>query len=144
MASDKDVLRAIDNADSLRVRSTLATWMRKNHDAFLERLTGRVADWGVLCGLFTDAGLTNRYGHPPKPETARKMWLRIRREVAADRARRLQKRQTAASTQPVQSVPVQSVPSASVAPPRKGSSDDVLRVMSEMSARGNRLTKPLE
>ena len=136
MASDKNVLRAIDNADSLRVRSTLATWMRKNHDAFLERLTERVADWGVLCGLFTDAGLTNRHGHPPKPETARKMWLRVRREVAADRARRVQKRQTAASTQPV--------PSASVAPPREGSSDDVLRVMSEMSARGNRLTKPLE
>ena len=139
MASDKDVLRAIDNADSLRARSTLATWMRKNHDAFLERLTERVADWGVLCGLFTDAGLTNRYGHPPKPETARKMWLRIRREVAADQVRRVQKRRSPATTQPTQSVPA-----AKEAPPGEGSSDDVLRVMSEMSARGSRLTKPLE
>lgn len=139
MASDKDVLRAIDNAESLRARSTLATWMRKNHDGFLERLTERVADWGVLCGLFNDAGLTDRYGHPPKPETARKMWLRIRREVAADRARRVQRRQSPQSVQTTQPVTA-----SRVAPPKEEPGGDVLRVMEEMSAKGNRITKPLE
>lgn len=55
--------------------------MRQNHDAFAARLSERIADWDVLVRLFADAGLTDRYGRAPKPETARKTWQRVRHKV---------------------------------------------------------------
>jgi hypothetical protein len=81
MTLGKGVLEAIDKLDSLRVRSGLAIWMRDNHDAFADRLSGKLPDWVVLAKLFGQAGLTDRYGIPPKAETARKTWQRVRKEV---------------------------------------------------------------
>lgn len=81
MARDDDLLRAIDQTDTLRSKSSLEAWMRQNHDAFAARLSERIADWSVLVKLFADAGLTDRYGKPPKPETARKTWQRVRHKV---------------------------------------------------------------
>jgi len=80
------ILEAIDKLDSLRVRSGLAIWMKDNHDAFADRLSKKLPDWVVLAKLFGDAGLTDRYGHPPKAETARKTWQRVRKEVKDARA----------------------------------------------------------
>lgn len=62
--------------------------MRQNHDAFAARLSERIADWDVLVKLFADAGLTDRYGNSPKPETARKTWQRVRHKVAEVRSRK--------------------------------------------------------
>jgi len=81
-----DVLDAIDRSQALQSRSTLGSWMRQNHDAFAQRLENKRADWAVLAALFGDAGLTDRFGRPPKPETARKTWLRVRAQVKASRA----------------------------------------------------------
>jgi hypothetical protein len=81
MTRGKGVLEAIDKLDSLRVRSGLAIWMRDNHDAFADRLSRKLPDWVVLAKLFGEAGLTDRYGNPPKAETARKTWQRVRNEV---------------------------------------------------------------
>jgi hypothetical protein len=75
-----DVLDAIDRSQALQSRSLLANWMRENHDAFAQRLQNKNADWVVLAALFAKAGLTDRFGKPPKPESARKMWLRVRTE----------------------------------------------------------------
>ena len=86
MQRGKDILEAIDKLDSLRVRSGLAIWMKDNHDAFADRLSKKLPDWVVLAKLFGDAGLTDRYGHPPKAETARKTWQRVRKEVKDARA----------------------------------------------------------
>lgn len=88
MARAENLLRAIDLTESLRTKSSLETWLRENHDAFAARLSERIADWDVLVKLFADAGLTDRYGKPPKPETARKTWQRVRRRVADARAKR--------------------------------------------------------
>ncbi len=60
--------------------------MRQNHDAFAQRLQNKRADWVVLAALFGDAGLTDRFGNPPKPESARKTWFRVRAEVKASGA----------------------------------------------------------
>lgn len=62
--------------------------MRQNHDAFAARLSERIADWNVLVRLFADAGLTDRYGKAPKPETARKTWQRVRHKVLETRTKR--------------------------------------------------------
>jgi hypothetical protein len=86
MTRGKGVLEAIDKLDSLRVRSGLAIWMKDNHDAFADRLSRKLPDWVVLAKLFGEAGLTDRYGNPPKAETARKTWQRVRKEVKDARA----------------------------------------------------------
>ena len=86
MKRGNGILEAIDKLDSLRVRSGLAIWMRDNHDAFADRLSKKLPDWVVLAKLFGDAGLTDRHGHPPKAETARKTWQRVRNEVKEARA----------------------------------------------------------
>jgi len=87
MSYGNGVLEAIDKLDSLRVRSNLAIWMRENHDAFADRLAKKLPNWVVLAKLFGEAGLTDRYGNPPKAETARKTWQRVRKEVKEVRAR---------------------------------------------------------
>jgi hypothetical protein len=86
MSYGNAVLEAIDMLDSLRARSSLAIWMRENHDAFADRLSKKLPDWTVLARLFGEAGLTDRYGNQPKAETARKTWQRVRKEVREARA----------------------------------------------------------
>jgi phytoene/squalene synthetase len=80
--------------------------MRANHDAFDLRLRERKADWAVLAALFAADGLTDRYGNPPKPESARKAWLRVRTEIKAARA-----------TKPTPTRSVESPPPARAAQP---------------------------
>jgi hypothetical protein len=87
MKRENAILEAIDKLDSLRLRSGLAIWMRENHDAFADRLSKKLPDWVALATLFGKAGLTDRYGNPPKAETARKTWQRVRKEVKEARAR---------------------------------------------------------
>jgi hypothetical protein len=87
MSYGNAVLDAIDRLDSLRARSSLAIWMRENHDGFADRLSRKLPNWTVLAKLFGEAGLTDRFGNPPKAETARKTWQRVRREVKEARAR---------------------------------------------------------
>ncbi len=87
MAHGKDLLDAIDRSVLLRSRSLLSAWMRENHDAFKARLDARFPDWKVLADLFADAGLTDRYGNKPKPESARKLWQRIKREIEIERSK---------------------------------------------------------
>jgi len=57
--------------------------MRAHHDALASTLGARIADWTVLAKTFGEGGLTDRYGNPPKPETARKTWQRVRKTAAA-------------------------------------------------------------
>lgn len=100
MKRGNGILEAIDKLDSLRVRSGLAIWMRENHDAFADRLSRKLPDWVALAALFGNAGLTDRYGNPPKAETARKTWQRVRKEVKEARARKSVPASTPAVSQP--------------------------------------------
>jgi hypothetical protein len=133
MARDKGVLAAIDKSPSLKVRSPLNVWMRENHDGFAARLSERMADWSVLAKLFGDAGLTDRYGNPPKPETARKTWQRVRAEVKASRTHRPNPASSRTQTPTVQP--------ANLAAPTDNS--DLLRVMSEMSGQSSKMPDPI-
>lgn len=68
-------------------RSSLYRWLKRNHDDFSE--TWREgSDWRAFAEGFAKFGLTDRTGKPPAPETARKTWLQVRRDVAKARARR--------------------------------------------------------
>jgi len=135
---ENDVLAAIDRSE-LRVRSSLAVWMKTNHDAFAARLKERSADWSVLARLFSEANLTDRRGNPPKPETARKIWQRVRKEVGETRRSMVVRPSTRADQRPIQS----SVPQVTN-PPSAKPNDDVLRVLEEMNEKAGKITQPLK
>ena len=67
-------------------RSALYRWLRAHHDQFLEDWT-EAADWPAFSEAFARLGLTDRTGKPPLPDTARKTWLQVRKDVAKARAR---------------------------------------------------------
>jgi len=71
-------------------RSALYRWLRANHDEFL-RDWGDGADWPAFVQAFAALGLTDRTGKPPVPETARKTWLQVRKDVAKARTRQMGK-----------------------------------------------------
>ncbi|HXW71154.1 MAG TPA: hypothetical protein VEK34_06935 [Methylocella sp.] len=72
-------------------RSSLYRWLRSNHDHFLQDWH-EGADWPAFVQAFTALGLTDRTGKPPIPETARKIWLQVRKDIAKDKAREQAKR----------------------------------------------------
>jgi hypothetical protein len=130
MDRGKGVLDAIDRSVSLRSRSLLSAWMRENHDAFQARLDARIPDWKVLTDLFSDAGLTDRYGKKPKPESARKLWQRIKKEIELERSKKPPPRPT--TTRQSSSL-VESRQSEATKPAAAPNSDDILKRMASRS-----------
>jgi len=72
-------------------RSPLYRWLRAHHDQFLEDWT-EAADWPAFSEAFARLGLTDRTGKPPLPDTARKTWLQVRKDVAKAKTRQMSKR----------------------------------------------------
>jgi hypothetical protein len=70
------------------LRSPLWRWMHRNHDRLSALFEQAPPAWEVLVETFGGMGLTDRAGKNPTAETARKTWYRVRRNVAAARARR--------------------------------------------------------
>jgi hypothetical protein len=104
--------------------------MRENYDAFRERLDARVPDWKVLTGLFSDAGLTDRYGNKPKPESARKLWQRIKRETERERSEAERPTKVSVREKPPSAPIVTTTP-----PPPSAPSSELERVLGDMKAK---------
>ena len=84
-------------------------------------MTTRVPDWVELVKLFAEAGLTDRYGRPPKPETARKTWQKVRALVKQERIRKQPRR--------VETPPTQPAPTVRSAPKPAADNMDEIRAM---------------
>ena len=81
MTRRSDIFAAIERTGVRR--GGLREWMRKNHDAFAEKLRTVRPNWDLLADVFAKAGLTDQRGNPPqKGETVRKTWQRVRREMS--------------------------------------------------------------
>jgi hypothetical protein len=63
-------------------RSSLHQWMRANHDKVSALLAEVRPNWQRLAGAFARMGLTDGSGKPPRPQTVRQTWWRVRRAVA--------------------------------------------------------------
>ena len=63
-------------------RSSLYLWMRENYADLLAGFQRDRPDWTALSETLGRAGLTDRTGKPPKPETARKTWQTVRKDMA--------------------------------------------------------------
>ena len=67
-------------------RSSLHQWMRANHGEMSTLLEEVRPNWRRLADAFTCMGLTDGGGRPPRPQTARQTWWRVRRAMAQGRA----------------------------------------------------------
>jgi hypothetical protein len=83
--TNDEVLAAIEKVAPASSRSELARWMRRNHDALVQRLNGQRVDWTEIAKVFAKAGLTGRSGKPASPDSVRKAWERTQKAVAASR-----------------------------------------------------------
>jgi hypothetical protein len=92
----KAVLREMSESSE---RSTLFWWMVENHRQLKASSEGRRLRWDRLSITFSELGLADVNGNPPKPGTARQTWLRARRFVS-----KLEKR-SAARKRPWSSYP---------------------------------------
>jgi len=82
---------ALGAARGRTARSPLYRWLRSNHDQFLQAWR-EGADWPAFVQAFATLGLTDRTGKPPVPETARKTWLQVRKDIAKGKAHENAKR----------------------------------------------------
>jgi hypothetical protein len=140
-----DIFAAIERSGTQR--GGLRDWMRKNHDAFAERLRTLRPNWDVLAEVFAKAELTDQRGNlPSKGETVRKTWQRVRKEMRERPQPVVANAPRAASTHAVIRVarprPAEraDVALGTADPARNQSMDDVL---AEWDARQPKMPEPL-
>jgi hypothetical protein len=63
-------------------RSSLHQWMRANHAGVSSLLEEVRPNWRKLADAFARMGLSDGNGRPPRPQTARQTWWRVRRAMA--------------------------------------------------------------
>jgi hypothetical protein len=140
-----DIFAAIERSGTKR--GALREWMRKNHDAFAERLRTLRPNWDLLAEVFAKAELTDQRGNlPSKGETVRKTWQRVRKEMR-ERPQPVVARTPRATSSPpvIQVARPQAAERADVAlgtadPARNQSMEDVL---AEWDARQPKMPEPL-
>jgi len=81
------LMHAVDQARGKTGRSSLYRWLRKHHDDLLARLEAERPDWQALAQGFVTLGLTDRTGKAASPETARKTWLTVRKDIIKAKAK---------------------------------------------------------
>ena len=104
--------RAALEAHGGGMRSPLFQWMYRNHDALIEMLSEVRPNWPRVTAVLIERGFTGPDGRPLRPETVRKLWLRVRRRHG--KARAGMKPQPA--TKPAISVPVVEAEGAAAEP----------------------------
>src|SRR5689334_4739196 len=85
------------NARAGGKRSPLYRWMWKHHDRLVAEFDELGPNWRELLQGFIELGLTDRNGQPPKLRTAQETWYRVKRDVAAARAKKSQAPKPAAA-----------------------------------------------
>lgn len=92
----RDEARAARLAAAADRRGSAYRFLLEHHDLLADALTR--PSWARFAERMAEEGLADAEGKPATAESLRKMWFRVRREVAARRARqatRVAKRETA-------------------------------------------------
>jgi len=80
--------------------SQLYLWMRQNHDRIAEGLDGLRPSWRALATRLGEMKIHDGTGKAPTPDGARGTWYRVRRDLAAARARQAKDRREPAPLLP--------------------------------------------
>ncbi|MBR0560529.1 hypothetical protein [Neokomagataea anthophila] len=67
-----------ESAGEMWSRSSIYRWMVTNYDLLKNATAGGRARWSKLCDAAIEEGLTTFQGTPPKPQTIRSTWYRVR------------------------------------------------------------------
>jgi hypothetical protein len=87
MASN-DVAKVVTaNREKGGRHSPLYRWMRSHHDALAAAFDADGASWRVVTEMLAENGLTDGDGKQPVIRRAQKTWYRVKRDVAATRAK---------------------------------------------------------
>ncbi len=126
--TDKEAVdRVIAEGVSAPARSQVYLWMKRNHARLAAQFEGVRVQWAGVAETLASLGIRDVNGNPPKAASVRRTWWRVRRDVAASKARTAARRadpatdsalaQTAAATpvvlksaEPLQGYPPDVVP----------------------------------
>ena len=100
--------RLAELAQSGSSRSPLYRWLHVNHDEFKAMVEESRPLWKVMAEGFAEIGFRTADGKPLPAGTVRNTWYRVRKDVAAARAKK--KEQPAAVSMPVVRSPLPSAP----------------------------------
>jgi hypothetical protein len=78
--------RAALEAHGGGMRSPLFQWMYRHHDALLEMFSEMRPNWPRVTAVLSERGFAGPDGRPLRPETVRKLWLRVRRRHGTGQA----------------------------------------------------------
>ncbi|MFT9089606.1 MAG: hypothetical protein ABF479_01110 [Gluconacetobacter sp.] len=82
-----DISAMLDLVGGSWEHSTLYRYLREHHDAIIAKAAGERMNWRRLCSFFGQTGLTNLKGEAPTTVCARQTWYRVKKNIAALRAR---------------------------------------------------------
>jgi hypothetical protein len=115
-------------------RSPLFQWMYHNHDALLEMFSDVRPNWPRVTAVLIERGFTGPDGRPLRPETVRKLWLRVRRRHG--KAQAGMKPKPATNAPVVASAPV--VPTEQAAPEPVNADEVLARFRAKVNERSGR------
>lgn len=142
MKPDAELRRIAEVARGGSGRSPLYRWLRARHDAFAELVEETRPNWKGLAKGFTELGLEGAGGRSLTAETVRRTWWRVRRDVAAARARRAKPPHPPAAvpaSPPVATrAPPPPAPAAAPASPVPDGTDALARLRAEIDERSGR------
>jgi hypothetical protein len=120
-------------------RSPLYRWLRTRHDAFAALLEETRPSWSTLAEGFAELGIATTDGKPIAAEAVRHTWWRVRRDVAAARAKRAAPPVPAPAVAAVVPVPPPARPSP-LPPhaPEPAAGDALARLRAEINHRSGR------
>jgi hypothetical protein len=125
-------------------RSQLYLWLRAHHDQLAEAFSQTGPAWSQIATSLGNNGVVDGAGKEPTPETVRATWYRVRRDVAAARARRAgpSPEGPAASVAFISSTPARSAASLSLVGPTAGDPAPPHRTFGLAQPRGHRPSAP--
>ena len=138
---DAQLQRIAELAKAGAGRSPLYRWLRTRHDAFAALLEETRPDWRTLAEGFAELGIGKSDGKPIAAEAARHVWWRVRRDVAAARARRAAPPLPSPAVAPLLAAPPPVAASplpAQVPPPPAATGDALSRLRAEINHRSGR------
>ena len=96
-----DVQRLVASGALTSARSPVYLWLWRNYASLTAQLDGARVNWATFAASLGDLGVLDGNGAPPKAETVRRSWWRVRKVKEAARERAQAKR-----PRPVQPDPV--------------------------------------
>lgn len=96
-----DVQRLVASGALTSARSPVYLWLWRNHASLTAQLDSARVNWPTFAAALAELGVLDGNGAPPKAETVRRSWWRVRKAKEAARERAQAKRLVSKAHNPV-------------------------------------------